>query len=181
MQRVAAIAFLLVFLFNVGGYYFLFYGLTYQSNKKLAQRFDNEEYSDSETITLAIPISLPYPLFTDDYQRITGDFDYNGEHYKLIKQKLEGDTLYVVCYKDHASKRIKDAFSDFAKFSNDLPLSSKNSLTFMGKLMKDYEPVQQPRLLQNSGWSIGTTYATSVYHILTIDLPVFSPPPEQVI
>jgi hypothetical protein len=180
LKKVFAIALLLLFLFNVGGYYFMFYGLTYQANKQLVQRFDNDDYSEEETITLKIPITLPYPIFEDDFQRVNGEFEYQGEHYKLVKQKLEGDTVYVVCYRDYTIKRILNAFSDFAKFSNDLPFSSKNSLIFMGKLVKDYEPIDQPMIVHRNGWSRTALYAQLVFNLLDREFPVVAPPPEQV-
>jgi hypothetical protein len=181
LKKVAAILMLLVFLFNVGGYYFVFYGIAQHSKKKLVHRFDNETYSAEETITLAISITMPYPIFTDDYQRVNGEFEHNGEHYKLIKQKLDGDSLYIVCYKDRTTKRILDAFSDFAKFSNDLPLSSENSLAFMGKVIKDYEPVQKAEPIGYAGWSHSIELSQPVFRLLDREYVVFSPPPEQVV
>jgi hypothetical protein len=181
VRKLAALVMLLVILFNAGGYYFVFYGIAQHANKKLVQRFDSEAYSEKETITLAIPINLPYPIFAGDYQRVNGAFEYNSEHYKLIKQKLEGDILYIVCYKDHLAKRIVDAISDFAKFSNDLPQSSKNSLTFIGHLMKDYEPAQKTEQSGCNSWSISLEFSQHVFRLLDREHTVFSPPPEQVV
>lgn len=172
---------LLVFLFNVGGYYFMFYGLTYHAKKKLVQRFDKEDYLEEETVTLTVPITMPYPIFTDDFQRVNGEFEYNGQHLKLIKQKLEGDVLYIVCYQDRDAKRIIDAFSDFAKFSNDLPLSSKNSMTFMGKMIKDYEPVQKAEQVNSIGCNLSLEFSQKMFRLLDREHSVFVPPPEQVV
>ena len=35
------------------------------------------------------------------YERVNGEFEHNGEFFKLVKQKLENDTLNIVCIKDH--------------------------------------------------------------------------------
>lgn len=171
---------ILLLLFNIGGYYLVFFGLTYQTNKKLVQRFDQDDYSDDETITLKIPISLPYPIIEDGFQRVNGEFDYNGGHYKLVKQKLESDTLFIVCYQDKKTKRILDAFSDFAKFSNDLPFSSKNSILFSGKMIKDYEPTHQPEIIHYTSLSTTPEYSQLSFNWLNYEAPVFTPPPEQV-
>lgn len=179
-KKLLSIVMILLLLFNVGGYYLIFFSLTYQTNKSLVQRFDFDDYSDDETITLKIPISLPYPIIADGFQRVNGEFDYNNSHYKLVKQKHENDTLYIVCYQDKKTKRILDAFSDFAKFSNDLPQSSKNTLTFMGKMISDYETSYQPGIIHYERFSLSASFAQLSFPLPDNYSNKFSPPPEQI-
>jgi hypothetical protein len=144
--------------------------------------FDADDYAKESTLTIKIPISMPYPVYANGFERVNGEFEYQGEFYKLVKQKLESDTLYVVCYKDLKAKRIATALEDFAKVSNDLPLSSKSPISIIAKIIKDYESVHQPEIIHNNtGWSLSTTFYSSEFSILQLTLPVFSPPPEQAV
>lgn len=180
MKKVFSIAFLLLLFFNIGGYYLVFYSLQYKVSYELTKQFDAGDYADDETVTLKIPIALPYPIHTNGFERVNGAFEYKGEPYKLVKQKLEGDTLYVVCFKDQQAKKILNAFSDFAKFSNDIPVSSKSPITFMGKMLKDYQPGTQPEIIKQDGWCMSTFFSETTVGLPQHELPVYSPPPEPV-
>lgn len=180
MKKLVAILMVILFLFNVGGYYLLLFSLTYQTKTCLVARFDNDDYSDDETVILKIPITLPYPIFENGFQRVNGEFQYNRKHYRLIKQKLENDTLYIVCYQDRKTAQILDAFHDFVKIANDLPLSSKNPMTFAGKMVNDYEPIQDIEIIRSMCLCINSIYAHYTFTYSSHNPPVFSPPPEGV-
>src|SRR5690349_10693352 len=97
------------------------------------QRLDAGEYTAEEEITISIPISLPYPIHQSAYERITGEFEYNGENYKLVKRKLEGDVLIVVCVRNVQQDKLELQMSDYSKVLNDLPSQSKQTLNLLGK------------------------------------------------
>ena len=113
MKKVFSIFFLLVFLFNVGGYHIVFWGLRVQTDRELSNRLDANLYDPEETIQLRIPIALPYPIQSHDFQRVDGRFEHNGQQYKLIKHKLQSDTLYVVCLRDHATRQLVTTMTDY--------------------------------------------------------------------
>jgi len=127
-----------VFLFNVGGYYIVFLGLSSQARRDLLERLDAAQYRDEETVVFTIPLSLPYPLFDDNYKRLQGNFEYKGEYYALIKQKLENDTLFIVCIKDRNQKHISTTLSEYARVANDQPSSSHSAMSFLAKIFKDF-------------------------------------------
>ena|SRR5688572_8931762 len=123
------------------GYYGIFLGLQYKNDKDMVQKFDAENYSDSDVVTIKIPISIPYVMDSKDFARVDGKFEHNGEFYRLVKQKLSKDTLYVVCIKDRENKRIDDAMTTFVKTFTDKPVDNNQSnakivITFI----KDYIP-----------------------------------------
>lgn len=181
MKKAFAIFFLSLFLFYTGGYYLVFVALKHQSNKKLVQLFDSGDYAEEETLTIKIPITLPYPVYANGFERVNGEFEYKGEFFKLIKHKLDGDTLHIVCFKDVKAKSISTALADFAKLSNDIPLSSKSPISIIGKMIKDYEPLPKLDLAHlDTGWSRNASFGNVPLFIPQITLPVFSPPPQQV-
>ena len=156
-------------------------GLRYQAKSEMISRLDTRNYSESETITLKIPFTLPYWADSEDFKRVDGEFQYEGNFYKLVEQKLEKDTLYVVCIKDVTEKDLFNTMSDYVKLSNDLPSSSQQqALKLLGSLIKDYVAGVQIELLTCQGWAQEFPYAEPSFNLLTLSSPVFSPPPELI-
>lgn len=178
MKRVFSILLLLLFLFNVGGYYIVFLGLRHQANNELKARLDADLYSNEEIVELKLPLTLPYPVEQGEYERVNGKFEHKGEFYKLVKQKFENDTLYVVCIKDHAEKRLVKTMTDYEKMTNDLPASSKNTLHFLGKLVKDFEHIDSEKTIQLNGWSQEIIYEIISPATISQSSRIPSPPPK---
>lgn len=180
MRKTLAITLLAVFLFQLVGYYFVYLGLTAQANKQLVSRLDTHDYSADETITLKIPFTLPYWMDADQFERVDGDFEYQGQFYKLVKQKLSKDTLYVVCIKNQDKKQLSDALNDYIKLSNELPAKSKQALKLWGSIVKDYLPLESTAIMQSDRWSMVNEFKRE--YSLAFNSPpalVISPPPEQ--
>jgi len=170
---------LILFVFQFVGYYFIYVGLRYQAKSELMARLDTKNYSSEETITLKIPFSLPYWMDSREYERVNGEFQYQGEFYQLVEQKLEKDTLYVVCIKDANEQKLHHAMTAYVKLTNDLPASSHKNVKLFSSLMKDYVKGIGAEILRiQVGWSQENEYGDSSFHFLTLTVPVFSPPPE---
>lgn len=155
-------------------------GLRYQAKSEMIARLDSRNYSIDETITLKVPFALPYWMDSKDYERVNGEFQFKGEFYKLVEQKLEKDTLYIVCIKDAGEKKLFHVMSDFVKLSNNLPTSAQKTLKLLGSLMKDFVAASQTEILISQGWSREYFYAEPFFNLLTLSSPVFSPPPESI-
>src|SRR5882762_9317018 len=106
MKRVAIFAILILFLLNAVGLYGILLGLQFRFASEVNKQLDEDQYSASEAITFHVPITLPYSSDEQDLHRLTGEFEHQGEVYRLVKQKLYRDTLYIVCVKDTKSKKI---------------------------------------------------------------------------
>lgn len=179
MKRIFSLFFLLVFLFNVGGYYFVFWGLSVSADNTLSDKLDQQLYNDQETYLFKLPLKLPYEINQEGYQRVQGSFEHDGQFYQLVKQKLENDTLYVVCIKDYEKKKVVDTFSDYAKLANDLPTSSeKNGLNLLSKLTKEYETNTLLEIVMTDGWFLSTHFAECSPTLLTGEKNILSPPPK---
>lgn len=179
MKKIFSITLLALFLFQFIGYYFVYMGLRYHAKSEMILRLDSRDYSDDETITLKIPFSLPYWMDSEDYERVDGEFQHQGEFYKLVKQKLIKDTLYIVCIKDVNEKKLHHVMADYVKFSNDLPSSSRQTLKLLGSLIKDFVPSVQTEISISQGWSQECSFAEPCFSLLTLSSPVYSPPPER--
>ena len=165
MKKIFSIAFTALLLLNVMGYYGVFLGLQYKNNKDMLHRLDRNDYRDSEAITIKIPISIPYASDVDEFQRVDGIFEYEGEFYRLVKQKLFQDTLHVVCVKDFQNKRIDDAITSFVKTFTDQPVDQQSNGKIVVGFMKDF--ISQTFTVQqrSTGWEADVTKESS-YRLL---------------
>lgn len=152
----------LLLLFNALGFYGLFVGLRIKTTQDIVERLDLNQYSDSETITLKVPLSLPYTAGNDQYKRVNGEIEYNGEFFRLVKQKLSNDTVYIVCIKDVQSKKIKQALNDYVKTFSDKPVNTKSTSKIFQTIIKDYLPTALVIEKKDSGWNKELT--SQVYH-----------------
>jgi len=67
LKKIAAIFLVLLLLFNALGFFGLFVGLQYKTKLDLVQRLDNDDYRVEETVTLKVPLALPYHIDSDEF------------------------------------------------------------------------------------------------------------------
>lgn len=177
LKRLLSIFFLTVFLFNVGGYYFVFWGLQYGNDRIVQHQLDNDAYAGSNQVTLSIPLTLPYPIYEDGFTRVYGQFEYEGVHYRLVKQKIQNDRLIVVCVKDEKSTSLDNTLSSVAKAAHNQK-QSKQTLSLLAKLIKEFQGECLVALKVSSGWNrdINKTELNSSYS--TASPPINIPPPR---
>lgn len=177
MKKLIAIFLVLLLLFNALGFFGLFIGLRYKSALDLVERLDKKEYLDEETVTLRIPMTLPYHL-DSEYERVDGEIEHNGEFYRLVKQKLQKDTLYIVCIKDYGSKRITQALADYVKTFTDKPVDTNNAGKVFTSFIKDFLPTSLEITPASAGWNYSFALANTIDSFSSRSLAVFSPPPQ---
>ncbi len=169
---------LVLFLLNVLGYYGVFMGLQFVNQKEMQALFDDHNFLPEEEITIKVPITIPYATDSREFTRVDGEFEHEGEVYRMVKQRYISDTLHIVCVKDNTSKEIKQALTDYVKTFTDKPSSEKGSTKTLQNFIKDY--ISCSTILQSgeNGWNNILNYHTytSVYESLAIQLN--SPPPK---
>ena len=182
MKKGLSIVLIVIFLFNVIGYYGIYVAMLSQARIALNEKIDNNQYKDDQTVTIKIPLTLPYPMQQNEYQRVEGDFEHQGEFYKLVKQKYSNDTLYVVCIKNVEEKKAFNVFSDLVKLSTDQTSSTshnQNSKTIVS-IIKDYNPVvEDVHFAPRQSIELANSFTFLSVTILSQDITVFSPPPES--
>lgn len=180
MKKLLSTALLALFLLNVGGYYLVIWGLQSNHESNLIQRLDKNLYHADETLTIKIPLTLPYPIHTRDFERVDGTFEYEGQFYRLVKQKLVSDTLHIVCYKDDHSQQLESVMEDFAKTTADVP-SSPRKQTSNVKPISEYEATPLQILLSTEGWCLKRLYCEHSPGIPAGYFATFSPPPKNLL
>jgi hypothetical protein len=177
VKRTASILLLAVFLFNVGGYYLVFWGVRQHHNHQFDAQLDANQYSNEETVELKFHIPLPYPSLQYSYERVRGRFEHNGEFYKLIKKQLQNDTLYVVCIRDVQEQQIVETMKTVENLATDTPASEKE-LSVFSKLLKDFESHEDPAITGIPGWVQSFLYSIEKFPINSVDPEQLSPPPK---
>lgn len=129
---------LFLLLMNLIGYYGIFVGLGIRNDSIMVQRLDADRYETSETVTIKIPITLPYAPDRDVFERVDGKFEYQGEFYRLVKQKFSKDTLTVICVRDKTEKNIQHALVNYVRTFGENQLPGKAQTKFSISFVKDY-------------------------------------------
>lgn len=134
------------------GFYGIFRGLQFQNGLSLSKALDADSYDVANSVTIKIPMSIPYMPDQLDFTRITGKFEHNGELFRKVKQKYAQDTLTVVCVKDIVHKKIDLAITKFVKTFVEKPSESNTSSKVNVTFLKDYLPVAFEILPHAEGW-----------------------------
>ncbi len=178
MKRLVAISFLAVFLFNLVGYYGVYFGLRVSADQALRTQLDNHAYNENETVTLKIPFSLPYQTdWAGSFERVDGNFEKEGQSYKLVKQKVERDTLIIVYIKDQKATSLLESLTEFVHASTDSPLAKKAS-QLMKTFAKDYIGTRNEIQTSSTGWSLDETFSEPQYTTRGLFEKIASPPPK---
>ncbi|MES1226387.1 MAG: hypothetical protein ABUT20_63515 [Bacteroidota bacterium] len=119
MKKTAAILLMSVFIFNIIGYKWVFTYIEDKATSRLEQKIDAGQYNEDQLLEIKIPIKVPYYTSTK-YETYYGETQYNGEHYRYVKRKVSGDTLYLLCLPHTAKDEIAAAQKDFIKSVNDV-------------------------------------------------------------
>jgi hypothetical protein len=178
VKRSVAILLVFLLLFNALGFYGLLEGWRYKNSQELVRRLDNRQYSPGETIIIKVPFHLPYQLDNDDYQRVDGEIAYQGDYYRLVKQKFENDTLYIVCIQDHESKRINQALADYVKTFTDKPVDAKHSKQTGVTFIKDFLPSVLAISHVSNGYYYAIENLPASEVLVDRSRSVFTPPPK---
>jgi hypothetical protein len=161
------------------GYYLIVLGLELSHDATMSGTLDDDVYDTSRTVTLRIPMSLPYQYDNPEFMRVEGKFVHNGESYRLIKQKYEGDVLTVVCIKDHQDKKIQNALSDvagtFADPSNSTDVPSGKLISYF---IKEYLCSRCVVTSDTSGWVLDLVRSVTSSALEEAHFRLVAQPPE---
>lgn len=181
MRQLTAIGLLALLLFNMLGHYPVYMGMQWNARQDMEQRLDNQDVEGQELFEVKIPINLPYWQNMTAYERVDGRFEHNGEFYTLFKQKVQNDTLHLVCVKDHGQKELFQKLTEVVQLTfGDSSGTHQKAAKFLENLIKDYLPLQT-QLTEAFTWlndiDLQTVPSYSVASYIRT-LSSFSPPPE---
>jgi hypothetical protein len=126
LKKAAAILLLSLMVFNLAGYRWFFSIIEDKATAKLEQKISAGNYNEHQLVEIQIPLNMPY--YSDkDYEEVYGETDWNGEHYRYVKRKISGNTLFLLCLPDKVNTSIAKVKSEFTKSVNDSPANKQGS------------------------------------------------------
>lgn len=139
MRKLFSSVFVALILLNVMGYYGVFLGLQYKNARDLMQQFDSETYDHTLTAVIKIPFDAPDSLSSALFERADGDFERDGEVYRIIKKRQYRDTFHIVYIKDTRGTAINRTLAEVAKTFVDQPADKDAShKTIVPSFIKEY-------------------------------------------
>ena len=178
MKRFTAILLVALILFNVMGFYGVLVALRYQNEQSLLGSLDNGQYETSRTRLIKIPLAIPYTMEQQDYQRVNGDFNFEGSHYRLVKQRLANDTLYVVCILDNGSNKLDQALTEYVKTFKDDMTQGKHAAKVSLSFAKDYLGTSFDIASSSQGWMNEIQLSTVLEHYYSAQFSSIIQPPK---
>lgn len=136
MRRCISTVLVVLVLMNVMGYYGLLVGLQYRNAQNLASRIDSGSFEDLETRSLKIP--LPGNPGSEHYNRVDGEFEQDGQVFRLVKQRLYKDTFHIVFIKDEMGTLIKHAMADYARSFSEKSQDDEQKLIVLPVFIREY-------------------------------------------
>ena len=178
MRKVVVLGLLALLLLNVAGYYFVYRTAISHHQQSINNQFDNDDYDETETSLIKIPLSLAYPVQDNGFERVDGKFQYKGEFYRLIKQRFYQDTLHIICIRDEQQKNIEGALTDYVKTFSDNPVDAKSGSKIKIDFIKDYLLSTVSTSEESNGWCFSLSFCEHTNPAQLIFLSISTPPPK---
>jgi hypothetical protein len=180
LKKHFSLAFILILLLNVLGYYGVFVGMRYTNSVEMVKSFDADTYDEAEEITIKVPITVAYMPDNEDFVRVNGKFEHQGEVYRLVKQKYQQDTLTIVCVLDQTEKRINQALSTYVKTFSEEAGNQSGSTNVTISFIKDYLPETFSLMSLTDGWVIEASFAFIDKQLIPTFTSLITHPPESI-
>lgn len=121
MKKVAAILLMGILFFNWYGYRLLTSWLEARADHQLEALLDNNRYDESQLISIKIPSThLSYYNSSSQFERVDGQIEIGGVHYKYVERRLFNDSVELRCIPNHAAMRLANVKNEFFKGANDI-------------------------------------------------------------
>ena len=182
MRKTAAILLINLYLFNLGGYRFLFLYMHQQINKQLEIKLDKHEYNDADLVTFSIPLDIPYQNDWADFERVDGEIMINGVFYHSVKHKVKNNQLIIKCIPNPEKNKLLNQQEAFVKSINGISQNKSE-----GKTITNYQKVSsvngndylQQNNLQLKSYSSTQSLKKSTYNNCPFKITYFPCTPEQ--
>lgn len=120
------------------GYKAVYYYMEQKASHAMEEKLDLMKIGGRETITIKIPINLPYQTNWANYERVDGEMTYKGVTYKYFKRKIYNDSLVLVCVNFKEKGMIAQKSDDYFKKINDLSAQSSKKQNTKQQKANDY-------------------------------------------
>lgn len=126
LKKGAAVLLLILFIFNGGGYRVLISYLQDKEDTEFAKTLDNGNYNDEDLVTVKVALNLPYQGNSENYERVYGEINLNGQVYNYVKRKVINDTVVFLCIRHETKSELQQIENDYFGKINNLPGKDSN-------------------------------------------------------
>jgi len=139
LKKIFAIAMLVLFLFNLGGYQLLFQYFIYESDVSITQQINNNHYKSSELVEVKIPVHLNNFQSWDEFKPVSGQVKVKDNCYNYAALKMTRDTMFLMVIPNHDKARIIYEKNTYAKQVNDNPSGKKSRPQLVKNNISEFE------------------------------------------
>ncbi|HZY79378.1 MAG TPA: hypothetical protein VFE50_07645 [Cyclobacteriaceae bacterium] len=161
VRRLVSLSFAALITFNTVGYSYVLDWYRDDLNRKAEELIDNHISEISGNLIFTVPVTQLYQAAMTEYTRTEGEFLFEGVSYRMVKQKVQGNLLYVVCVNDQAAHIATDEINDLiaatsGQTSNESSSTAKN---ISNSLLKYCDTSTASNSQNSNGWlqAIGFT------------------------
>jgi len=97
-----------------------------KGRKELEVRLDENDYDESQLISIKTPVNhLSYYNTSDRFERVDGSIEIDGIKYKYVKRRLYKDSAELLCLPDAGAMKLQAFKNDYAGFVTGVPGAAK--------------------------------------------------------
>jgi len=179
-RRILSVFFLMLMVLNTIGYYAFLMVLKDQVSQRTRARLEHGMYDVGGNLIVKLPMTLPYEVETSgSYEAARGEIVYEGSVYQRIKQRFDGDTLYVMCIRDYEATAAKHQIDRYTKtFAGDAAQQDSSAgIRIIASWAKYYFSELHKVVALHAGWARtqSAVYTATCYNYRA-EPAVFHPP-----
>jgi hypothetical protein len=172
---------LVLLLYNAVGYFLVFHIRHQIAEKEFTDYINSGDYSDEDLSLFKVPLQQYYEGSGKDFNRVEGDFEYNGKFYEKVKERLINDTIYIYCLNNEKEEQLFAQLSDHIQthlVDSKTGKQNKKEASFKD-LLKEYLP-KSSIVLQGNTFTLLSSKKYNSPDLLfsSSDLSIPSPPPK---
>lgn len=143
MNKIFAILFFTIHLFNIGGYRLFFSFAENAADEQMVSSLDHNDYNENDLLQIKYILNAPYITNNTGYERCDGQIEFNGVQYNYVKRMVKNDTLYLYCIPNQQKTALVNSKNEIAKQHNDNPIgnNSEHSILQIMNLIYDCNTV----------------------------------------
>lgn len=167
LKKTASIFLLIIFLFNVAGFFGLFSYLKQENYKSVFSR-------DAKELNL---VRLTIPKTETLHWEKENEIIYHGKYFDVFSKSEDGKNYFLLCYSDSRDNFLCDAFSKHVRSQTENASEKNSNSNHQVKI------IIQDFILHSFVWKIQNSIGERASSQISFSLPsgftsVFSPPPE---
>ena len=173
-------------LFNGFGYRILSNYFDQKAAEHLVSLIDENNYNDSELVSIKTAINLPYYSNNPKFERLDGEVLINGVVYQYVERRVFNDSLEIRILPNQDRLHIKNAKENFDQLASDFEqkLTDKKSVPVSKSSVK---VISFDYIDQNNNWSLKKISPRKMVigphfdeRLLSVYLSIQAPPPKNI-